>query len=210
VSFSNNTVTSTGDTITANFTQAGSYTFQVTVTNSQGASNTATVNVSVNQTLTSITVSPGSATVADGATKQFTATASDQFGHALTTQPAFTWSLASGGSNIGPNTGLYTAPAAGSGTDTVRATVGTVTGTSSVTYVQPPTITSISANPSPVTGKTTTLSVLASDPNPGGSITGYTWTLVSGPAAVTFASATASSTSVNFAKAGTPTSSGLW
>jgi hypothetical protein len=202
VTFTNETVSSTGDTITANFTQAGSYTFQVTVTDSQGASSTATVNVTVNQTLTKITVSPASATVADGTTKQFTATAYDQFGNALTTQPAFTWSLASGGSNIGPNTGLYTAPA-GTGTDTVQATVGTVTGTASVTYAQPPTITSISANPSPVTGKTTTLSVTASDPNPGGTITGYTWSLVSGPAAVTFGSSTAGSTNVNFVKAGT-------
>jgi hypothetical protein len=134
VTFSNNTVTSTGDTVTANFTQAGNYIFQVTVTDSQGASSTATVNVTVNQTLTSITVSPGSATVADGTTKQFTATAYDQFGHALTTQPAF---------------------------------------------------------------------VTASDPNPGGTITGYTWSLLSGPAAVTFGNSAASSTSVNFARAGT-------
>jgi hypothetical protein len=202
VTFTNNTVTSTGDTITANFTQAGSYTFQVVVTNSQGASTTATVGVTVNQTLTSITVSPASATVADGTTKQFSATAFDQFGHALTTQPAFTWSLASGGTNIDPNTGLYTAPASGTGADTVQATAGSVTGTASVTFAQPPTISAISADPNPVTGATTTLSVTASDPNPGGTITGYAWSSLSGPAAVTFGSATASSTSVNFAKAG--------
>src|SRR5262249_3008964 len=69
--------------------------------------------------------------------------------------------------------------------------------------VQPPTITSISANPSPVTGKTTTLSVTASDPNPGGSITAYSWSLLSGPVGVTFGSSTASSTGVTFTKAGT-------
>src|SRR5262249_44707262 len=149
--FTNDSVTSTGDTITANFAQAGSYTFQVTVTDSQGASNTATVNVTVSQTLTSITVSPASATVVDGTTKQFSAKAYDQFGNAMTTQPTFPWSLASGGTNIAPNTGLYTAPS-GSGTDTVQATAGTVTGMASVTYAQPPTVTSISADPSPVTG----------------------------------------------------------
>jgi hypothetical protein len=201
VTFTNNTITSTGDTITANFTQAGSYVFQVTVTDSQGASTSATVNVTVNQTVTSITVSPASATVTDGATRQFSATAFDQFGHALTTQPAFAWSLASGGTNIS-STGLYTAPATGGGTDTVQATVGTVTGTASVTFVQPPII-SASANPSPVTGKTTTLSVTASDPNPGGTITGYTWSLTSGPASVTITSPSASSTGVTFGKAGT-------
>jgi hypothetical protein len=202
VTFTNETVSSTGDTITANFTQAGSYTFQVTVTDSQGASSTSTVVVTVNQTVTSITVSPPSATVADGTTKQFSATAYDQFGHGMTTQPTFTWSLASGGTNIDPNTGLYTAPG-GTGTDTVRATAGTVTGTASVTFAQPPTILSTSANPNPVTGKTTTLSVTASDPNPGGSITAFSWSLLSGPATVTFGNSAASSTGVTFSKAGT-------
>lgn len=202
VTFTNDSVTSTGDTITANFAQAGSYTFQVTVTDSQGASNTATVNVTVNQTLTSITVSPTSATVVDGMTKQFSAKAYDQFGNAMTPQPTFTWSLGSGGTNIDPNTGLYTAPS-GAGTDTIQATAGTVTGTASVTYAQPPTVTSISANPSPVTGKTTTLSVTATDPNLGGSITAYSWALLSGPAGVTFGSSATSSTSVTFTRAGT-------
>jgi hypothetical protein len=69
--------------------------------------------------------------------------------------------------------------------------------------VQPPTISSISANPSPVTGKTTTLSVTASDPNPGGSISAYSWSLLSGPTGVTFDSSVASSTGVTFSKAGT-------
>jgi hypothetical protein len=200
VTFSNDTVTSTGDTITANFTQAGNYTFQVVVTDAKGASSTATVDVTVNQTVTSITVSPGSATVADGTTKQFTATAYDQFGHALTTQPSFTWSLASGGTNINPTTGVYTAPS-GTGTDTARATAGTVTGTASVTYAQPPTIVSTTATQ--LNSKQWNLTVTASDPNPGGSITGYSWSLVSGPAGVTFGSGTARSTSVTFATAGT-------
>jgi hypothetical protein len=202
VTFSNENVTSTGETITANFTQAGSYTFQVVVTDSQGASSTATVDVTVNQTVTTITVTPASATVADGTTKQFSATAFDQFGHALTTQPSFVWSLASSGANINPTTGLYTAPS-GTGTDTVQATASGVTGTASVTFAQPPTISSISANPSPVTGTTTTLSVTATDLNPGGTITGYSWTFLSGPAGVTFGSSTASSTGVTFTRAGT-------
>jgi hypothetical protein len=45
VTFSNNNGTTTGNNVTATFTQAGSYTFQVIVTDSQGASSTATVPV---------------------------------------------------------------------------------------------------------------------------------------------------------------------
>src|SRR5262249_58399144 len=47
VSFTNNTVTSTGDTITADFTPAGSYTFQVTAPHPQGTTTTSPVGVAV-------------------------------------------------------------------------------------------------------------------------------------------------------------------
>ena len=42
---------------------AGNYTFQVTITDAAGLSVTSSVNVTVSQTLTSIVVSPGTATV---------------------------------------------------------------------------------------------------------------------------------------------------
>src|SRR5205823_7537582 len=44
---------------------------------------------------------------------------------------------------------------------------------------QPPTITSASANPNPMTGTTTQLTAAATDPNGGNLI--YTWSLLSGP-----------------------------
>src|SRR5439155_13534330 len=76
-----------------------------------------------------------SATINVNATQQFTATAKDQFGAALAPQPAFTWSVASGGGTVAAS-GLYTAPSTG-GSATVQAASGTVAGTASVTIVAP-------------------------------------------------------------------------
>jgi hypothetical protein len=117
---------------TATFAQAGSYSFRVTITDAGGLSTTSTVSVTVNQTLTSIAVAPGAVTLTDGATQQFTGTAMDQFGNALSTQPAFTWSVVSGSGTIS-SSGLYTAPASGTGSATVGAAIGSVNGTASVT-----------------------------------------------------------------------------
>jgi hypothetical protein len=194
VTFSSSNGTSSGNNVTATFTQAGSYTFQVTVTDSVGASNTATVAVTVQQTVTTITVSPATAIVPDGTTKQFTASAFDQFGNALATQPSFAWSLAAGAAGtIDPSTGIYTAPATGVGSDTVRATVGSVTGTATATDAQPPTVTQAASAVLSSKGTTASLTVSATDPNPGATITKYTWS-VSGPTGVTFSSSNGTST----------------
>ena len=117
----------------ATFGQAGSYTFTATIANGFGFSTTSSVNVVVNQTLTAIAVSPTSATVADGATQSFAASASDQFGAPMTSQPSFTWTVDAGGAGgtVSPS-GTYTAPASGSGSDTVRAASGSVSGAASV------------------------------------------------------------------------------
>jgi hypothetical protein len=118
---------------TATFAAAGNYTFQVTITDSAGLTATSLVNVTVNQTPTSIAVVPPAATVPDGGTQQFVAVARDQFGATLATQPSLTWSLAPAGLGaIGP-TGLYTAPGTGTGTATVRAASGAVVGSATVT-----------------------------------------------------------------------------
>jgi hypothetical protein len=92
---------------------------------------TSTVAVTVNQTLTSIVVSPSSATVNVSATQQFTATARDQFSTNLTTQPSFTWTV-SGGGSINAS-GLFTAGSTAGGPHTVTATSAAVNGTASVT-----------------------------------------------------------------------------
>ena len=99
---------------TATFYQAGTYTFVVTLADPGGLTATSSVTATVNQTVTGITLTPATATVLDGASQQFSATAADQFGNVMSTQPAWTWTLASGSVGTLSGSGLYTAPASGS------------------------------------------------------------------------------------------------
>jgi hypothetical protein len=116
---------------TVTFNRAGGYTFQVTITDSGGLSVTSSTNVTVNQTLTSITITPASVTLTNGGTQQFTAPAYDQFAVSLATQPHFSWSLVSGMGLIN-STGLYTAPRRGTGSAVVKGRSGSVFGTATV------------------------------------------------------------------------------
>jgi hypothetical protein len=124
---------------TATFYAAGNYTFQVTITDTSSLSVTSSVTVTVNQTQTSISDSPGSVTLPDGATQQFTASALDQFGLAMASQPSFTWSVAAGGvGGTVSGSGLYTAPSTGTGTATVIAAASSLSGTATVTVASIP------------------------------------------------------------------------
>ena len=191
---------------TATFTKAGGYSFQVTIRDQAGLTVTSSVNVTVNQTLTSITVSPASAGVNTGATQQFTASGKDQFGTALSIPPSFSWTVSGGGAIN--SSGLFTAGTAG-GPYTVTASSGGKSGTASVTVTavnNPPTIaTAASASPNPATGTSTSLSVLGAD-NGGEANLTYTWaTTGTPPAAVTLsANGTngAKNTTATFTKAG--------
>ena len=192
----------------ATFSQAGSYTFVVTIADSVGNKVTSTVTVNVvSQTLTSITISPANPTIGENATQAFTATAYDQFGAVLATQPSFTWGISSGIGSIN-NSGVYTSPNV-AGTATITATSGTVTGTTTIAVNNaPPTVTTpASATPSPVTGTTATLSV-AGTADLGPSDLTYTWNAIvipSGAALPTFSingTNAASTTVVTFPKAG--------
>ena len=113
----------------ATFSQAGSYTFQVTITDADGLSTTDTVGVTVNQTLLSFTVSPATATLNVNQTQQFTATGYDQFGAAMASQ--FVWSVTSGNGLI-DDAGLYTASSAG-GSATITATSGSLNSSAAIT-----------------------------------------------------------------------------
>ncbi|OAI48663.1 hypothetical protein AYO44_06785 [Planctomycetaceae bacterium SCGC AG-212-F19] len=192
---------------TATFSLAGAYTLRVTISDGS-LSTTSDLAVTVAQTLTTIVVSPNPATVSTNATQQFAASGQDQFGVSLTTQPAFTWSLASGSVGSISTAGLYTAGAA-AGSATVRATSGAITGTAAITVTAsntaPTVATAASASPSPVTAKTTNLSVLGAD-NGGEAALTYTWaTTGTPPAAVTFSANgtnAAKNTTATFTKAG--------
>jgi aryl-phospho-beta-D-glucosidase BglC (GH1 family) len=128
VNFSVNGSNAAKNTV-ATFSRAGNYTFQVTITDPAGLSVTSSVPVTVAQTLSSVVVSPSSASVTAGATKQFTAQADDQFGNSLANQPSFTWTANGGSIN---SSGLYTAANA-AGSATVHAATGGFSGSAAVT-----------------------------------------------------------------------------
>jgi hypothetical protein len=136
VQFSANGTNASKNTI-ATFAAAGVYTFAATIRDAAGLINTSSVVVYVNQTLTSISISPSSATVSVNESKQFTATARDQFGGTFLTSPSFNWSVISGAGSINA-AGLYTAPGV-AGSATVQVTSGTISSTALVTIASYPT-----------------------------------------------------------------------
>ncbi len=85
--------------ITATFNEAGTYTFTVTISDGL-VSTTSAVNVTVNQSVTSIAVTPASPSVTAGTTQQFSASANDQFGFLVSPAPTFTWTTTGAGNTI--------------------------------------------------------------------------------------------------------------
>jgi subtilase family serine protease len=136
--------TNAAQNTTVTFYSAGTYTFQVLLRDPAGLTATSTVNVTVNQTLTGLVLTPGNASLYNGGALQFMATATDQFGHVMSAQPI--WSLAGAGALNG--SGLYTAPSAGAGSAAIQVSIGGVTKTVTVAFAAPPpTGLSIFANP---------------------------------------------------------------
>ena len=118
-------------------------TFTVTATNGS-VKGTANLTVTAVPQLTTITVSPTSASVQTGGKQQFTATGKDQFGQPMSPQPV-TWSVAPGDSTI-DSSGLVTAGAT-TGTFTVTATNGSVKGTANLTVTSMPVDFSLGVSP---------------------------------------------------------------
>ena len=179
--------TNAAKNVAATFNAAGVYTLQATITNSSSLTVLSSVSVTVNQTLTSITVSPASTAVPVGSTQKFAATAVDQFGNPFSAPPTFGWSV-SGGGTI-DSTGLFTAGAAAGGPFTITATSGGLSGTASITLHQPPSVaTAAIAAPATVSGTATNLSVLGADIGGEASLL-YTWSVTgTPPAPVTYSS----------------------
>jgi len=118
---------------------AGTYTNTVRAT-SGTVSGTATVTVTaIAPVLATITVSPDPASMLTNATQLFTAVGRDGLGVIIPIAPV--WTVVNGGGSINVGTGLFTAGAvAGTFTNTVRATVGAISGDADVivTAVIPP------------------------------------------------------------------------
>jgi hypothetical protein len=123
--------------VLASFTQPGSYTLTATITDASHQSVTSSVIVTVNQTLTTIAITPSAATLAAANFQLFTATASDQFGLPIS-GAAITWSL------TGPGTlspiGLYTAPTQITSSAAVTASSDSVSSSVAVTVVPGPAV----------------------------------------------------------------------
>ncbi len=115
-----------GTNTTITFAKAGSYGVKVTAASNANVSFAATLIV--DQTASSIAVTPGTATLGQGATQQFSATAYDQFHNAITTQPSFTWTTTGG--NI-TTAGKFTAGTT-AGSFTVTAKTGSVSANAAV------------------------------------------------------------------------------
>ena len=112
----------------------GDYSLTALATDTAGNSATsAVVSVAVAGPIAQIGVFPDSAAVATGGTQQFAATARDVLGHALSPQPAFSWSV-SGGGTMGSN-GLFTAGGSVAAPFTIFATTGGFTGIAGVSVV---------------------------------------------------------------------------
>ena len=165
---------------TAIFSQAGSYTFLVTITDAGGLTATSSVGVTVSQSLSTILVSPASVALNENQAQLYSAVGYDQFGAVLAVQPGFTWGVASGVGLI-DGSGLYTAPGA-PGVATVTATSGAVSGSATVTVTNaaPTVATLATATPNPIRGTTTSLSVLGDDDGGESNLT-YTWTVTAKP-----------------------------
>jgi hypothetical protein len=137
VTFSVNGTSSANDT-TATFTAAGTYDFQVAITDAAGQSVNSSVALTVDQKQTRIVISPGTKTISLGASQQFATEVVDQFGNALAKQPKFTWAVLKGGGKINA-AGLYVAPTTASMV-IVRALADGLNTTASLTVIYRSTI----------------------------------------------------------------------
>jgi hypothetical protein len=140
---------------TAGSTAGGPFTIKAT---SGAISGTASVTIYV-PVLTSISISPTSATVLTAGTKQFTATGKDQFGLVLAIKPTYAWTVSGGG--VFSVSGLFTAGTTAGGPYTVTASSGSIKGIASVTVLPAPSATT----PAEGTAPSITSSPVAT-PNP--------------------------------------------
>jgi uncharacterized protein YjdB len=136
--------------------------------------------------VTTVTVSPPSASVAVGATSALQATVKDQSGNTMTGQ-TIAWSTNNAAAATVSSTGIVSGVAAGSAT--ISASTAGVSGSSAIAVTAgpppPPVVTTVTVSPtsaSVVAGATTTLQATVKDQN-GNVMTGQTVTWTTGNAA---------------------------
>lgn len=161
-------------------TTAGS--FAKTVVATSGAiADSVSVTVLAGE-LASITLTPPTADVAVGATQQFTAVGKDANSNVVDL-PTPVWSVEASGGTIDPSTGLFTAGTlAGTFTNTVKVTSGSISSTSSVT-VTPGPLTNLVITPaskSLAIGATQQFTVVGTDANNNVVAITPTWQAVAG------------------------------
>ncbi|MFA6490354.1 MAG: Ig-like domain-containing protein, partial [Candidatus Magasanikbacteria bacterium] len=146
---------------TVTYSMAGTYQFQVTITDANSLSVVSPVlSVTVNQTLTGVTVSPSPVTMGVDLTQQFAATAMDQFGQPITSPITYSWSADLGSITSG---GLYTPNDIG--TKIVSATSGGITGTVTVSVTAAATAPTVATTLTKVTGDNPTSDVYSVNAN---------------------------------------------
>ena len=199
---------STASATTASFTQAGTYTFTVTIADNFGGSVTSLTDVTVDQTPTTITITPNPATVTIGGTINFSASMVDQFGNAIT-GATYGWTLHNGAGSVVYGTGVYSAPNSPGSAD-IQATSGGATTDASVTITDvAPTVGTITVSPNPVTGTTATFTVTG-DYTGTGNLT-YNWlTTGTPPAPISFTGGTSGAPGSAVTATGTFTKAGTY
>jgi hypothetical protein len=156
--------------------------------------------------LATITITPSPVTVAIRATQQFTAVGKDAHGNVVAITPA--WSVVANGGAIDASTGLFTAGAvAGTFTNTVRVSSGSISATATVT-VPPGALESITVTPSPQSlaiGAVQTFTAVGHDDDGNVVAITPTWTVTSGGGTITslgvFTAGTVSGTFTNTVRA---------
>ncbi len=203
VSFSDNG-DATADDITATFSAAGTYCLYVTVTNANGLSVSSDVTYSVSSVFTSIGIASTSPAPAASGTQPFTATADDQFGNALASQPSFTWNVTGSGYSFSGST-LHAGTTVGN--YHVAASSGSIT-SAPLYYSSAPSVVTGASAIVDVSSTSAMLNATGTD-SLGGSDLTYTWTVSSGDAdAVSFfdnGDSTAASNTASFSSAGSYT-----
>lgn len=122
------TLAMSGGTATIDFTRAGTY----ELTFASGGA-TRKLRVAATATLTSLQVTPSTASIQTGQTRQFTVAGIDQFGQTMSNTPSVTWS-ATGGTIS--SSGLFTAGST-AGSASVRAQTGSISATASISITAP-------------------------------------------------------------------------